>query len=254
MQTLNARAQQAEARAQEAMNRLATLEQELGDPLSLLQKRGITARQIGERIVKEGTPDAQLAEAIETARKAAEETQRLRQEIAQRAEQDRAESARLGAIRQLNGVFDEHKAKLPILTQLGSERMIAEYMHTYQSVTTHPDTRMYSYTDAELLEATEARLRADAEARLEALDDETLEKALTKRKGGASVNGTAAQAAAGAGQGSNGAQSGRTGKTLTAALSSSSSGSWKPDNWAKLSDKKQNELIVARLEAGLPLD
>jgi hypothetical protein len=254
---LEARTHAAEQARQAAEARIQEWEKELADPLAFLERRGVKATDIGERIIKSGTPDEKIAQAMEAAKKAEAANRQLRQELEQRDQRVAAERQYLTAKRQLEDAIDAAKTTLPILSKLPGERRIAEYMHTFQLAQESPESRGIAFTDAELLEATEARLRAGAEEQLEWLDDALVETHLTKRKGAAIVDGKAtdaSQASPAAGKTADAAQSSRAGKTLTTALASSSSGGWKPDNWDKLPDKKQNELLIERIRKNLPID
>lgn len=249
---LQERAARAEAERAQLQERLAAFERDLADPIALLEKRGITPRDLGERILKRGTPEEQIAQAIAKAKEADDKLEALRSELAQRDARAQQEMTVMSAKRALLATFDGVKDKMPILSKMGTERVVSEYLAVYHSARQN-GVRDGDYTDAEYLEAAETKLRQELEERLEsdAIDLEVLEKHLTRRKGSASVKVETASVR----QDDKNASSSRTAKTLTTAIASGSSGSsWKPDNWDKLSDKAQNKILTERIEKGLPLD
>jgi hypothetical protein len=248
------RAGRAEKAAADAAARVAALESEFADPVAFLRKRGVTARELGERIVREGSTEEQLEKAIAGAKAAEEKSDALRRELEQREARSRLEAQQLQARKALLDSVLEAAPRMPLLSQMSQERVISEYMRTYQDAASHPDTREMlrsgQFSDLELLEATEARLLADYEERSEHVPLDILERHLTKRKTPATV--VSEQPAAGPNKSA--ASNGRPGKTLSSALNQGSSSSWKPENWDKLSDKKQNAILIERLKSGQPID
>lgn len=243
----------AEYRAKAA--RADEIEKEIADPLAFLEKRGITSREVGERIIKRGTPDAKIAELEERIRKAEEEKARDTKAAEERAKKAEGERALARAHRELLDAVATVKAETPILSKLSEQRIVEEFLATFRLAQADPETAPYAatYTNHELLKATEARLKADREASIEDLDDELLEAALTKRKARASSVAESGQQTDATGRQGTEAASSRS-KPLTHAVAQTTGGSWKPDNWASLPDREQNRILADRLRKGLPCD
>jgi hypothetical protein len=242
-------AQQARMEAQQIRAQWEALQAELADPLTFLDKRGIKADQIGQRILDQGTPNEGVTRALEAARRAEEKAEAIIREGREREQRAQAQATQAQAIQRVHTAFDALKDECPLLGGLDGNGRVREYMVTYQRALADPETRDYAdqYTDAELLQATEARIRFDLESKLEHYDLDALEKLLTKRKGAGTLNGS--KDAASAPQSTTGAKA--NGKTLTSAVSAGSASSWKPENFGKLSSKEQNRILVDAYKRGL---
>jgi hypothetical protein len=211
-------------------------------------------QQIGERILKKGSPDEKIAQAIAAAKAAEERAAALERDYQQRQQQAAQQAAILSAKKQLSDLFDQNKEALPILSKLAGgnyERLEREYMAAFRSIQSHPEARGQTFTDLEILQAIEAAKAAEIEEALEAFELEKLEGHLTKRRGSASVT-TAAKNASG--PQSKESATGKTSRTLGPSASAKAGSGWKPDNWDKLSDREQNRLLIERLKSGQPLD
>jgi hypothetical protein len=225
------------------------LQAELADPLTFLHKKGITAEQIGQRIVDQGTPNEGVTKALNAARRAEEKAEAIIREGREREQRAQAQATQAQAIQRVHTAFDALKDECPLLGCQDGNGRVHEYMVTYQRALADPETRDYAdqYTDAELLQATEARIRFDLESKLEHYDLDALEKLLTKRKGAGTLNGS--KDAASAPQSNPGAKA--NGKTLNASITAGSASSWKPENFGKLSSKEQNRILVDAYKRGL---
>lgn len=252
-QKAQARAEAAEARAQAAQQQtqavMAKLQEIEGlDPLDYLEKRGVQARTLAERIVKKGTPEEAVAQAVAKAQAAEELAQRAIREAGEREQRATQLQAQQAARNALQATFDSVKAETPILAKLCQTpgQLEALYMEAWNRLQAHPVARLQTYTDAEVLKAVEQAKRAELEDQLDALELEALEKVLTKRKNGASLK-PAQQVAGGPHEG----ETAKAGKTLAGGLTSAPSSSWKPANWKKLSEKEQNAILIQRYRQGL---
>jgi hypothetical protein len=208
---LEARVKAAEERAA----KLDALEERLGkDPMGILAERGVRARDIAERVVKEGTPDAKLEELSAKYQKLVEEREREKQELEAKvtAEQQRAqyESAR----KRLHETFDSMKEKLPLLARLCTTeaRTEREYMAAWNAIQSDPEARGLNWKDEEIFEAMEQAKAGDRDAYLEGSDADVLESVLTKKRTYATVSEKASPG--GARQGSESASS-SSARTLT---------------------------------------
>ena len=242
---LRARAEAAEA----AAARAAALEAEAADPLTFLEKRGTSTQSIIERALKHGTPAAQMEAMAKQIEESKAETARVNKEMQERYAREQHTAAMAQAKQRLLAAFDEMKGEAKYIAKLPEAKLLDEYMRTWNMVQQHPEARQYNYSDADILKATNERLGIEMEAWLEQADDEQLEKTLTKRKSSAQVKAEAGTPAASGRPGEKPANVDKSPKTLTSSMSQSSSGSWKPDNWDKLSDKQQNKLLIERLRA-----
>lgn len=241
------RAAEAARRAEDAERRSKELDAELADPLSFLHKRGIAAKDIADRVLKDGTPEAaneeikrKLAALEESTKKDREEYERRVQEAEKRAQ---FEAAR----RELFGTFDRRKGDLPLLAKLcdSPAALEREYMSAWRAIQSDPDARRHQYSDEEILESIEAAKRAEFEAAIDTIPVDELEKHLTRRKPNAKKQ-EAEASPAGAPQGT---ESAKPSKTLT----NGTHGTGKvvlPENWDKMSDKAQNAFLIDAMQRG----
>lgn len=231
--------------------RARQLEAELGrDPLELLESRGITAKQIADRILKKGTPEAAVEEALQKVKAREDQLAAELQQLRERDQRAQHAAMQAQARRQLSDTFEGVKAECPILAKVASTpaRLEAEYLSAYQRIvaTLGPN---HGYSDAEILKGLEEAKRADLEEALEAYEVEKLEAALTKRRGSASVTETSSTASGGPVPSAAKVKS--VSQTLTASALSSKAGSWKPANFEKLPEREQNRLLVEAMQKGL---
>jgi len=250
------------AASEETKRALAQLQQQLSaleaDPLDYLEKRGVTARQLGERILKKSSPEAQNEEIERRIKEANDNADRIRQELERRDTEARNAHLLAQARKQMYDAHDASKDKTPLLAKKvgrDRERLVAEYMATYSELLKDPELVAANYTDEEILLATEERLRLKAEEELDDADDDALEKRLTARKARVASTAESAEASADAtGRQGTETASSRKAAPLVQATSSGSSGGWRPENWDKLSDKEQNKILAERMRKKLPFD
>jgi hypothetical protein len=239
----------------EAAKKLAALEERLSkDALGLLNERGVKARDIGERIMREGTPDAKLEELnakIRLLEETRDKEHKQAEEKAQRLERERmVESAR----KELHKRFEDLKPSLPILSALckTEARFEREYMAAYQTIASEIGVEAASQLkDDDIIKAMEEAKAGDREAYIESFDAESIEKVLTKKRSSATVDEKAS--AGSVRQGSENASS--PAKTLTnaqAASRTTAEGEFDIRKGESLADadKRQNALLVERLRAG----
>jgi hypothetical protein len=215
---------------------LAALEERLGkDALSVLAERGVTAKQIAERVVADGTPDAALKALQAKLVKLEEEREKDRQETQRRvaeAERGRAvDQARAALARS----FDDAKAEIPVLHKLIKDpaKLEREYIAAYNTIRGAIGAKVDSLSDKDILLAMERVKRAELEEAREAL---------TPGKADASLDGKSTVASAG--QASSSARSGSV--TLNGSHNTTFT---LPENFSKLSDKEQNKVLAEQYRA-----
>lgn len=145
------------------------------NPMPWLQGQGVKLRALAEQVAKEDTPDAKV-EALQKAlvelgekneRKIAELQAQYDQAIKEAAEREtkaamQAQNARMRA--EFLECVEKNKDKWPHLmkaTKGVTERVIREFMITFEDVKADPKTGPYiaDYSNEELLDATNMRLR-----------------------------------------------------------------------------------------------
>ena len=208
---LEARVRDAEAKAA----KLAELEERLGkDPLGILNERGVKARDIAERVVKEGTPDAKLEELSAKYQRLVEEREAERKAMEAKVAEEQRRAQYEAARKQLHTTFEGMKEKLPILSRLCTTpaRIEREYMSAWNAIQSDPEASQYTYTDAEIFQAMEDQKALDRDAFLDGSDADVLEKVLTSKR--ASATSTEKASPGGVRQASENASS-SSAKTLT---------------------------------------
>jgi hypothetical protein len=249
---LEARAKAAEEKAA----RLDALEERLGkDPMGILSERGVKARDIAERIVKEGTPDAKLEEL--NAKIAAWEA---KQEADRTAAQRRADELQRQEIvsqarKQLHSTFTEMKDKLPILSRLCTTeaRIEREYMAAWTAIQSDPEAAAATWTDAEIFEAMEQAKAADREAYLEGSDADVLETVLTKKRASVTTDGkpsTGSTRQATESAGSSSAKTLTNGQAASRTSAEDDELARKPGETLAQWDKRQDAVFAKRLREG----
>ena len=232
--------------------RLDALEKELdSDALGVISKRGIKARDIAERIVKEGTPDARI-EALERELRERDDRDAKRQkeledQLTARQQREQYDAAR----KQLHATFSEMKEKLPILSRLCTteSRIEREYMAAWQTIQSDPEASKQRWTDAEIFEAMEQAKVADRDAFLEGSDADVLEKVLTNKRASVTTDGKASSGSVRQGI-ENASSSGA--KTLTngqsaARVTADEEFDIRPGETLAQADKRQNRELTERL-------
>lgn len=227
------------------------------DPLEYLERKGVTARHLGERILKRGTPEAQNEELEARIKEANDKAARIEAELKKRDQDAKNAEAMAGAKKAIYDAHDVSKDKTPLLTKKvgrDRDRLVSEYMATWWEVKAKdPSVNLDACTDEEILLATEARLRIKAEEELDDADDDELEKRLTARRARANSKEEPEKVSGATGRQDSETASSRATPLMQATVGGSSGG-WKPDNWDKLSDKQQNAILTERLKKRLPFD
>lgn len=218
------------------------------DRVAAAKRLGLSAKEIGEAIIEDGSPQGQiraLQSQLETQRqvteKALAELRAANQQSAQQTAYERERGALLSAYREMAPQLEA----LSDVADGDTDAVEREVLGTFLLVQHHKDPRVRasagSYTYKELLEATNARLEDLAERRL------------TAKQKRASSGSSAASDGQG-GKAKSPSKSTKQSKTLSNAMAGDGASSWKPANWDKLTDAQQNRILADRLNAGLPLD
>jgi hypothetical protein len=245
---LEARVKAAEERAA----KLDALEERLSkDAMGVLSERGVKARDIAERIVKEGTQDAKLDELSAKYQALVAEREKEREELKAKVAEEERRRAYDGARKQLHTTFTEMKEKLPLLSRLCTTeaRVEREYMAAWQAIQADPEGRATQWTDAEIFTAMESAKALDREAFLEGSDADVLETVLTKKRASATVDGKVSTGSVR--QGSENASSSGA-KTLTnsqaaARVTADEGFDIRQGETLAQADKRQNAMLTDRL-------